>query len=71
MSFVIITDFDEKPYSLSNLDKVTNTFNAFIALQEAETMRMMFGQSFYEEIVTNTSPPSGIWESFVSGANYD
>ena len=70
MSFVVRSDFDVEPYALANLEKVANTFDAFITLQEAETLRKLLGQTFYSTLNDNSGASSGIWFNLISGADY-
>ncbi len=71
--FVLYTDFNNDPYSLSGLDKVINNFNQFIEDQEAEILKQLLGIKLYDEFIEGLEEdyPEQKWLDLRDGARYE
>lgn len=73
--FVTAEDFNTHPYNLPDLDKVINSFNAFIKAQEEEQLRKVLGHVLYESFIAGLDEvgegkPDQRWKDLRDGVIY-
>lgn len=70
--FVPITAFDNMPYQIPNLDRIANSFQAYIDLKEEEILRDVLGTDLYEEFILELEAnyEGTKWDELVNGAIY-
>lgn len=71
--FVTIDDFKLPPYELANLKDMVNSFNQFITEQEADCLKTLLGESFYDAFVQGlavTPTPDQRWIDLRDGVKY-
>lgn len=56
--FVTIADFKVPPYELANLKEMESSFNQFIADQEADCLKAILGETFYDAFVLGLQAPT-------------
>lgn len=71
--FVTIDDFKLPPYELANLKEMVNSFNQFIEEQEADCLKTLLGDSFYDAFVQGLAvlpAPEQRWVDLRDGVKY-
>lgn len=71
--FVTIDDFKLPPYELANLKDMVNSFNQFITEQEADCLKTLLGESFYDAFVQGLAvlpTPDQRWIDLRDGVKY-
>ncbi len=61
MNLVTASDFDIPPYAIPNLDKVANTFPAFVAEQQEEILLEVLGSNLYTAFSEGLDALPGEW----------
>lgn len=71
--FVVRADFDNQPYNIPNLDKVQNSFAAFVEREEEEQLTSIIGYTLYKQFTTGlavTPTPDQKWLDLRDGKEY-